>query len=263
MKRIVNIALLYGLISQYSYHHGNEEYLRWNLQRQQIGRLTGGIVYTGADSNGYIYLVVRNTEKKIIAVYHSSDSGTNWVKSKDDSLLGRETIYSFAVPHKGSIFAATSSGIFRSTDRGETWVRAVGTLAGSRTISIAVDSSKNIYVSAHLHNDYELVSSAIFSSTDNGDTWKLWAEYEANVFHSLRIEDIALDSKSNLYAVYLDLITHQIGLGRTDDSKSLKTVKKDFEGPCTIAIDTQDQIFLVILKGSCVLGTMEKIGMTY
>ena len=185
----------------------------------------GGFVYAGTSSgiycstnNGINWLKADSTSKWVVAltvdnngniiagfrnggISISSDGGQSW-KSKNNELtqLGMYSLAADAI--NGILFAGTRNGIFRSTDRGETWTPASHGLQDSTATCIVVNdkgvvrcgTQKGIYSSTNNGNDWitaglqetgitsiaiavngDLFASTfkkgIFHSTDNGATW--------------------------------------------------------------------------------------------
>jgi photosystem II stability/assembly factor-like uncharacterized protein len=58
------------------------------------------------------------------AIFSSLDGGLNWTRITDPARLGYENVIAIALTSAGTLVAATPAGVFRSADKGETWVKA-------------------------------------------------------------------------------------------------------------------------------------------
>ncbi|MBU2506764.1 MAG: VCBS repeat-containing protein [Bacteroidetes bacterium] len=75
--------------------------------------------------------------------------------------LGGGAVYSFAIKGDKDIFAGTASGVYISTDNGNSWSYKSGALI---TSAVAVDVTGNIYAGTN---------GGLYRSTDNGNNWEL------------------------------------------------------------------------------------------
>ena len=94
-------------------------------------------------------------------LYRSTDNGRSFHYLPGSP--SPDYIYiSTAIGRNGSLFASIGSGTYRSTDKGNTWTRALSADLGSFSPMIA-DSEGNVFAgSSH---------GPLYRSTDNGDTW--------------------------------------------------------------------------------------------
>lgn len=58
------------------------------------------------------------------AIFSSQDGGLNWTRITDPARLGYENVIAIALTSAGTLVAATPAGVFRSADKGETWIKA-------------------------------------------------------------------------------------------------------------------------------------------
>ena len=95
---------------------------------------------------------------------HAKPNESGWVQTNGP--YGGEIRAIHEAP-KGVLFAGTSGGgIFRSTDRGDTWTPA--------NTGLHFDSERTLSIRAFAHNRgmiYAGASNALYASTDGGDTW--------------------------------------------------------------------------------------------
>ena len=122
------------------------------------------VIYSiGINDSDYIYIEAFTAYGSL--VLKSINNGLNWTL-KNTGLSETDDVLAFAFNSSGNIFAGTSSsGVFRSTDYGETWVPLNGyfpPFAGR----IEVSPNGNVFVSPY----YSL--SGIYRSTDNGGVWE-------------------------------------------------------------------------------------------
>jgi photosystem II stability/assembly factor-like uncharacterized protein len=84
--------------------------------------------------------------------------GGTW---KELSVYGGD-VNDLAVHPNGDLFAATYSGVYRSTDNGQTWEEVNTQLPTSTATSLAINSSGTLFVG---------MKEGVFKSTDNGASW--------------------------------------------------------------------------------------------
>jgi photosystem II stability/assembly factor-like uncharacterized protein len=142
----------------------------------------GEHVYTGT-----------NAEVDAGAVFRSSDGGLHWEKIADPAALGFGNIIAVARSGAGTLLAATSTGLYRSTDGGAAWTRteieakATVPRAAAKPARVSRVTKKETTVAAPL-NPLHLTSlcalkdaimagteAGLYRSTDEGLTWSLVA----------------------------------------------------------------------------------------
>jgi hypothetical protein len=99
------------------------------------------------------------------AVYVSTDSGQTWTPS---ATAPAESVFSLAI-HPGSpelIYAATSGGLYRSTDGGSSW-QSILHQVGLRAVRLRPDDASSIYVGG---------DSGVTRSTNSGATWEDYSQ---------------------------------------------------------------------------------------
>ena len=120
----------------------------------------------------------------------SSDAGGAWKTTAAG--LANVSIFDIAIDPSSAavIYAATSGGIFKSADGGETWNAAIGLPAGA-TNCVIVDPVSPSTV-------YACTTGSVFKSTDGGQSW---ASAKAGLPNAA-VEALALDPSqtSTLYA---------------------------------------------------------------
>lgn len=121
-------------------------------------RSAAGIVYTSAFGG--------NADAPFFnSIYRSTDDGVTWADCPNVGLPPRWATYLTITP-RGTILAYTnngsSSGIYRSSDFGNSWTLSVAGLSAANTVSVAVDSASYIYTT--------LPESGIYRS-NNGFAW--------------------------------------------------------------------------------------------
>lgn len=95
-------------------------------------------------------------------VYKSTDNGDTWELKN----TGLGTNVRVIVVKNNKLFAGRyPSGLFRSTDGGNNWVSIMNGITGTNWLSIAIDSSGNIYTGSASGG------SGIYKSTNDGDSW--------------------------------------------------------------------------------------------
>jgi len=112
-------------------------------------------------SNGDIWTITYEGDENIYVytVYLSTDNGNTWVQKY---FVEFSISHLIAVsPANGSVFVGTlSHGLFRSTDRGENWIK----VTNDTTIgTILITESGEIYFGTY--------GSGVYYSNNNGNTW--------------------------------------------------------------------------------------------
>jgi len=106
-------------------------------------------------------------------VYKTTNRGTSWFQLPNINL----DIRALAVNAGGDLFlgaarvgdvGATTSGVWRSTDAGLTWVRPVNIVNGRSPSSFAFNASGHLFATC-----INTTSQSVFRSTDNGETFEL------------------------------------------------------------------------------------------
>ncbi len=105
---------------------------------------SSGMVFAGTSSSG---------------VFKSTDNGNTW----NNTSLNSGTIHSLAANSNGYVFAGSNSGIYRSSDNGVNWIRALDSLT---VYSIVSKDNGYVVVLTSLAN-------SVFRSPDNGVSWQL------------------------------------------------------------------------------------------
>jgi hypothetical protein len=118
----------------------------WRYPMVRAFAVSGSTVFAGTDGGG---------------VYRSDRLGANWVSM--DTTLSDNRVLGLAA-YADTVFASTPTGIWRSTNSGDSWnhvnVQPIGPL-DSDDYPLAI-SGNTVYAAC---------SSGVFRSTDNGDTW--------------------------------------------------------------------------------------------
>jgi photosystem II stability/assembly factor-like uncharacterized protein len=145
---------------------------------------TPGRLYAGTNSEG---------------VFFSTDAGTTWARPV--GRLSRGTVWNLTFGRSGGeMFAGTHDGLFRSADRGASWLPANTGLRSWNVLSIVLDP-------ASAETMYAGTAAAIYKSADRGRSW-------TELKNDLYVTALAIDprSPSTLYAA-----TH-LGVIKSDDA---------------------------------------------
>ena len=105
-------------------------------------------------------------------VVHSSDNGVTW-EAFSAGLNDVGTLPSLAVSAAtGDLFLATSdSGVFRSTDRGESWHSVNQGITALEIRAVAVHPNGSVFVGTGKDTTFAVHDEYIYRSEDNGETW--------------------------------------------------------------------------------------------
>jgi photosystem II stability/assembly factor-like uncharacterized protein len=145
-------------------------------------------------------------DDKIQDISNQNDE-TFWKLTSFDS-----THITVLAPHPiGSIFAANvgfDSGIFRSTDNGDTWARLTAGLKNEYVQALAIKPDGVIFAATY-NGQY----SRIITSTNNGNTWA-----EQTLPRTLNIEDIAVNSSGHVFIVSTESDETSAGIYRSTDN---------------------------------------------
>src|SRR5207253_1948185 len=119
---------------------------------------------------------------------------------KANAGLPIEEIRSLAISRDAQLFAATTSGIYRSMDRATTWTAIGAGLASQDADAIACDSLGNIYAA---------VGGTLYGSNDRAAHWNPLA----NAPTASAVRALAVGAPGVLFVVYRD---ETVWRGRTD-----------------------------------------------
>jgi photosystem II stability/assembly factor-like uncharacterized protein len=118
------------------------------------------------DSTGTIYT---NTEPSV-APYRSTDGGKTWKDistnlPKTQIITSFVEVNTFACGRNGLLYAGLTNGVYLSSNKGSSWVRADSGLGGdTNVIALAINSIGTVFAAT---------DAGLFRSTDNGNFWVL------------------------------------------------------------------------------------------
>lgn len=94
----------------------------------------------------------------------TTDAAANW-NNQNAGLVGDVNVLAVVQGAPNTIYAATTDGLYRSTDTGATWTRttATGLLSSTSVNALAVDPSNSVV--------YAGTFNGLFKSTDGGNNW--------------------------------------------------------------------------------------------
>jgi photosystem II stability/assembly factor-like uncharacterized protein len=173
-----------------------------------------------------------------LGIYRSLDGGDTW-DHFGQSTFGGRTISALTVDHedgrivyaavaraggfpelaagKGHPGATGAVGVFKSTDRGETWVQLGGGLPGVEAMSFAMDPNDSNVLYAGIGRVFGHVDNGVYKSTDAGASWnraQIGIPFGANIG---RVNvAVAPSNGSRLYALITN-DTSSTGSGASTD----------------------------------------------
>jgi photosystem II stability/assembly factor-like uncharacterized protein len=127
-----------------------------------------GEVYDYQRSVGGV--VIRTTRGSYgIGILKTTDGGNTWTKSLDWTCNQQRGVARLAVNplNNGTIFAATTEGVFKSTDKGTTWNNILPVLLAKDIIINSLDTNK-ILASC---GNFASTGHGLYRSTNAGSTW--------------------------------------------------------------------------------------------
>ena len=141
------------------------------------------LVSVALPDTGIVIITTSINENGEAAVYSSSNGGTTWVKTLQDS----RTFYAAATPAK-HIFS-TSSKIYESADNGKTWVSRADINSTSSYSAIEFPDVQHGTVAGNI-SGFVTYSAMFLRSQDNGTTWYASYPYDfpnANGFSAMSV----------------------------------------------------------------------------
>ena len=110
------------------------------------------------------------------SIYTSSDSGEHWTRVYDTGIPTNAMIYSLATDpnHVNILFAATSEGVYKSSDHGATWTpKNTGLPDHHRAMVLVINpvDTATLYVTMWAKPGSATWQGGVFKSTDGGAHW--------------------------------------------------------------------------------------------
>jgi len=143
--------------------------------------LGGDVVYDlKIDENNRIYAALSQA-----GLFRSDLSADNWANiSPRDT-----TVWKVAINSGGHIFAATTAGMYRSTDDAASWLPANNGLLDSVALSLALNPGDDLFAGTY--------TKGLFFSDDNGDTWSQTALSAGTIL------SLGVSADNHVYVGYL------------------------------------------------------------
>jgi len=131
------------------------------LYRSEDNTETWNLVSKGISSNQRIYSLIVLSDGNILAgsnegLYLSIDNGISWSPSGFN-----EICYNFAQSYNSALFAGTQNGVFRSENKGKSWIQ-IG-LVNEKILSLSVTNEIHVFAGTN--------GKGIFYSHNNGYNW--------------------------------------------------------------------------------------------
>ena len=128
----------------------------------------------------------------------STDGGLDWsVSSIPTNQSMSAIVYSPAYSADGTIFVAGSGGLFRSTDRGQSWTPVEASPLAPGTALATVVLSPNFNYTGKARTMFVATSKTIYKSTDGGTTWSVLPGQPSPLTSNLTVLAVSPDPASN------------------------------------------------------------------
>ncbi|MBI4534984.1 MAG: hypothetical protein HY708_01810, partial [Ignavibacteriae bacterium] len=167
----------------------------WSTQNLGLGGSSGGVAAMTLTASGDIVAGLY-----LYGIRRSTDNGYSWVPTQFPA--GTATAQSVVRSPTGALLAATTLGIFRSTNEGESWTQLTTGLVG-RWWQSAQAISGNILL---VGNSYY---AGVFRSTDDGASW---SASNSGLINS-SVYAIAINTSGHIFAG-----EHYTGVFRSTDA---------------------------------------------
>ncbi len=110
------------------------------------------------------------------SIYTSSDSGENWTRIYNTGIPTDAMIYSLAIDpnHTNILFAATSKGVYTSSNHGANWMEKNNGLPDHhRAMGLVINpaDTNTLYVTMWAEPGSASWQGGVYKSTDGGDSW--------------------------------------------------------------------------------------------
>lgn len=112
-----------------------------------------------------------------LGVLRSTNAGATWTRLGGDVFLnptgGGTTISRLLIDPKNTatIYAATTYGLFKSTDRGDRWTLKLGSRTVASVTDLLIDPTNPSTLYAALSSPFVRTEKGFYRSTNGGDTW--------------------------------------------------------------------------------------------
>jgi photosystem II stability/assembly factor-like uncharacterized protein len=130
-----------------------------------------GVPDPGYDLNGFHW----ETAEIKGAIYKSTDYGENWGLIHNTGIDTTAMIYSMAIDPDNSniVYAATSTGIYKSSTAGETWTPKNSGLPHQLTMKLVIDpiNTDTLYVTLWAEPGNASWEGGVYKSINGGDSW--------------------------------------------------------------------------------------------
>ncbi|HHJ50392.1 MAG TPA: hypothetical protein ENJ88_05730 [Phaeodactylibacter sp.] len=192
-----------------------------NPDEMYIG--TGEVYNYDAAAPGIVNRVTRGTYG--IGILKTTDGGQTWTKSLDWALDEMTGVQDIAIDpvNPATVFAATTEGLYRSEDAGESWEK-IFPLEMAVDIEIDPVEPNRIYVS---FGNFNSPGSGIYRSLDGGENFQLLTNGLPASYGGKTLLSIAPSDHLTLYASIADAFSG-IGLYRSMDGGTSWTQMNDF-----------------------------------
>ena len=121
-------------------------------------------------------------------IFRSKDNGRSWAPAMAGFLDFHRDVYGFTFNSQGHVFAATNGSVYKSTDKGDSWVRAGNGIQTGLIYAIGTDKDGRLFAGT---------GAGMFRSEDDGASW---TAINDGLPPATRVECLAVNPRGHVFA---------------------------------------------------------------